>query len=254
LGDFSNGKATYHSLQTKLERRVGQGLTILGSDTWSRSISSPSNIGGYVGGGTFNPTGLNIYNPRSDRSSSIYDLRHRFVGTVLWDVPFFRSTSGWKKSLLDGFQVSTIFVGQSDPAGVVTNNVDRTGTGLASRADIVPGQDPNSPAGGRSNARYFNTAAFTTAALGTFGNEPRTASITLPGIMNGDASFVKGFKFGEQRNLQLRGEIFNLFLHYNPNPNAVGVALNNANTFGKLGGGTSDQVSRIVQLSAKFYF
>jgi hypothetical protein len=222
LGDFSNGKATYHSLQTKLERRVGQGLTILASYTWSHAISGPSDIGGYVGGGTFNATALNIYNPRSDRSSSIYDLRHRFVGTVLWDVPFFRGTSGWKKTLLDGFQVSTIFVGQTGPAGVVSNNVDRTGTGQASRADIVPGQDPNAPAGGRTNLRYFNTAAFTTAALGTFGNEPRTAAITLPGIVNDDASFVKGFKFGEQRNLQLRGDIFNLFLHYNPNPNAVG--------------------------------
>ena len=254
LGDFSNVSATYNSLQAKLERRVGQGLTILGAYTWSHSISGPSDIGGYVGGGTFGPNALNIYDPRSDRASSIYDLRNRFVGTVLWDVPFFHSSTGVKKVLLDGFQVSTIFVGQTGPGGVVTNNLDRTGTGLASRADLVPGQDPNSPQGGRTNLRYFNTAAFTTAALGSFGTEPRSSAITLPGIVNDDASFVKGFKFGEARNLQLRGDIFNLFLHYNPNPNAVGVALNNTNSFGKLGGGTSDVVSRIVQLSAKLYF
>jgi hypothetical protein len=254
VGDFSNVSATYNSLQTKLERRVGQGLTILSAYTWSHSISGPSDIGGYVGGGTFGPNGLNLYDPRSDRSSSIYDLRNRFVTSVLWDVPFFRGTTGFKKLLLDGFQVSTIFVAQTGPGGAVTNNLDRTGTGLASRPDMVLGQDPNAPAGGRTNLHYFNTAAFTTAALGTFGTEPRTSAITLPGIQNDDVSFVKGLKFGEYRNLQLRGDIFNLFLHYNPNPNAVGVALNNANTFGKLGGGTSDQVSRIVQLSAKLYF
>lgn len=254
VGDFSNVSASYDSLQTKLERRMGQGLTILGSYTWSHAISGPSDIGGYVGGGTFGPNGLNIYNPRSDRSSSIYDLRNRFVGTVLWDVPFFSGTTGLKRLLLDGIQVSTIYVAQTGPGGVVTNNVDRTGTGLASRPDIVPGQNPNLPSGQRTNLRYFNTAAFTTAALGTFGNEPRTSAITLPGISNTDASFVKGFKFGESRNFQFRADIFNLFLHYNPNPNAVGVALNNTNTFGKLGGGTSDQVSRIIQLSGKLYF
>ena len=253
-GDLSNGSSTYNALQTKLERRVGQGLNVLGSYTWSHSISGPSDVGGYVGGGSFGPQGLNIYNPRSDRSSSIYDIRNRFVGTVIWDVPFFRNATGLKKTLLDGFQVSTIFTGQSGPAGTVSNNLDRTGTGLASRPDLVVGQDPNRPSGGKTATQFFNTAAFTTAAIGTFGTSPRAAAFTLPGIMNDDASFVKGFKLGEQRNLQLRGEIYNLFLHYNPNPNGVGTALNNANTFGKLGGGTSDRVSRIVQLSAKFYF
>jgi hypothetical protein len=155
---------------------------------------------------------------------------------------------------LDGIQVSTIFVGQSGPAGFVSNNLDRTGTGLPSRPDLVPGQTVNLGPGNRNNLHYFNTAAFRTAALGTFGTEPRTAAVRLPGIVNDDASFVKGFKFGEGRNMQIRGDIFNLFLHYNPNPNAVGLALNNPQTFGKLGGGTSDQVSRVIQLSGKFYF
>lgn len=254
LGDLSNGTASYNSLQAKLERRVGQGLTILGAYTWSHSISGPADIGGYVGGGSQNANGINLFNPKSDRSSSIFDLRHRFVGTVIWDVPFFQKTTGLKKILLDGFQVSTIFVSQTGPAGFVSNNADRTGTGLASRADMVPGQAPNLSRGDRTKQRYFNTAAFTLAALGTFGNAPRTADVTLPGTINDDASFVKGFKLGEQRNLQIRGEIYNLFLHYNPNPNSVGLALNDTNTFGKLGQGTSDISSRIVQLSAKFYF
>lgn len=254
LGDFSNGSATYNSLQAKLERRVGRGLTVLGSYTWSHAISGPSDIGGYVGGGTFNPTGLNIYNPRSDRSAAIFDLRHRFVATAIWDVPFFAHTTGWKKAAFDGLQASTILVAQSGPAGSVFNSVDTTGTGLASRPDIIPGQSPNAPAGGRTNAQWFNTAAFRTAAAGTFGNAPRVGVVTLPGILNDDSSFVKAIKFGEQRNLQLRADIFNLFLRYNANPNAVGLSLNNTSTFGKLGGGTSDVVSRVIQLSAKLNF
>lgn len=254
LGDFSSTSSTYNSLQTKLDRRMGHGFTLLTSYTWSHSISGPADIGGYVGGGTFFPTGLNIYNPRSDRSSSIYDLRHRFVGTALWDVPFFEHSHGWKKAALDGFQLSTIVTAQSGPAGTVFNSVDTTGTGLTSRPDLVPGQSPNVVPGGKNMAEWFNVAAFRTAAPGTFGTEPRSGAITLPGILNDDSSFVKGFKFGEQRNLQVRADIFNVFLRYNANPNAVGTSLNNTSTFGKLGGGTSDVVSRIVQLSAKLYF
>jgi hypothetical protein len=252
--DLSVGSSTYNALQAKLERRAGHGLNMIASYTWSHAISGPADEGGYVGGGSQNTAALNIFNHRSDRSTSAADIPQRFVGTVLYDLPFFAHTTGWKRVVLDGIQVSTIFVGQSGPAGFVSNNLDRTGTGLPSRPDLVPGQTVNLGRGNRNNLHYFNTAAFRTAALGTFGTEPRTAAVRLPGIVNDDASFVKGFKFGEGRNLQIRGDIFNLFLHYNPNPNAVGLALNNPQTFGKLGGGTSDQVSRVIQLSGKFYF
>jgi hypothetical protein len=252
--DLSVGSSTYNSIQAKLERRVGHGLNFIASYTWSHSISGPADEGGYVGGGSQNTAALNIFNHRSDRSTSAYDLPQRFVGTILYDLPFFAHLTGWKRTAFDGIQVSTIFVGQSGPAGFVSNNVDTTGTGLASRPDIVPGQVVNLGRGNRTNLHYFNTTAFTQAAPATFGNEPRTAAVRLPGIVNDDASLVKGFKFGETRNLQIRGDIFNLFLHYNANPNAVGLAFNNPNTFGKLGGGTSDPISRIFQLSAKFYF
>lgn len=252
--DLSVGSSTYNSLQAKLERRVGHGLNFIASYTWSHAISGPADEGGYVGGGSQNTSALNIFNHRSDRSTSAYDLPHRFVGTVLYDLPFFAHTTGWKRTAFDGIQVSTIFVGQSGPAGFVSDNVDTTGTGLPSRPDIVPGEAVSLGSGNRNNLHFFNTAAFTQAAPGTFGTEPRTAAVRLPGIVNDDASLVKGLKFGESRNLQIRGDIFNLFLHYNANPNAVGLALNNPKTFGKLGGGTSDPVSRVFQLSVKLYF
>jgi hypothetical protein len=252
--DLSVGSSTYNSLQAKLERRVSHGLSFIASYTWSHSISGPADEGGYVGGGSQNTAALNIFDHRADRSTSAFDLPQRFVGTMLYDLPFFSHMTGWKRAAFDGIQVSTIFVGQSGPAGFVSNNVDTTGTGLPSRPDILPGQIVNLGSGNRTNLHYFNTAAFAQAAPATFGNEPRTAGVRLPGIVNDDASLVKGFKFGESRNLQIRGDIFNVFLHYNPNPNAVGLAFNNPNSFGKLGGGTSDPVSRIFQLSAKLYF
>ena len=254
-GDFSTGSSGYNSLQTKLERRVGQGLNVLVSYTWSKSISGSGDIGGVVGGGNFGGGPLNPYNPRSDRSLSVFDIPHRFVGTVLYDVPFFKGMTGYKKLLLDGFQISTIVTAVSgDPAGV-TDTAQTTGTGAASRPDRVPGQVVSLGRGGRTPLAQFNTAAFAVAQSGEFGTSPRTGAVRLPGVFNDDLSATKGFKFGEARSLQIRADFFNAFKHYNPDPSTIGLARNNAGTFGKINNGTSGgYASRIIQLGAKLYF
>jgi hypothetical protein len=253
--DFSTGSSTYHSLQTKVERRVGVGLNVLVSYTWSKSISGPADIGGAVGGGFYGAAPLNVYAPRTDRSLSLFDIPHRFVGTVLYDVPFFRHSSGFKKVLLDGFQVSTILTAVSGiPAGV-TDTAQTTQTGVASRPDSVPGQTANLGRGDRTPSRVFNTAAFTVAQPGEFGTSPRTGAVRLPGVLNDDFSATKGFKFGEARNLQLRADFFNLTKHYNPDPSTIGLARNNAGTFGKINNGLSGGfATRVIQLGAKLYF
>jgi len=253
--DFSTGSSTYHSLQTKLERRVGQGLNVLVSYTWSKSISGPADIGGAVGGGFYGAGPLNVYAPRSDRSISLFDIPHRFVGTALYDVPFFRHSSGLKRVLLDGFQVSTILTAVSGiPAGV-TDTSQTTGTGVASRPDLVPGQIAQLGRAERTPGRIFNTAAFKAAVLGDFGTSPRTGAVRLPGVLNDDFSATKGFKFGETRTLQLRADFFNLTKHYNPDPSTIGLALNNSGTFGKINNGTSGGfATRVIQIGAKLYF
>ncbi len=252
--DYSTGSSTYHSLQTKMERRVGQGLNVLASYTWSKSISGPADIGGAVGGGFYGAAPLNVYDPKTDRSVSLFDIPHRFVGTVLYDVPFFHHSSGFKKVLLDGFQVSTIVTAVSGiPAGV-TDTAQTTATGVASRPDRVIGKDPNIGRSNRTPTAQFNAAAFTVAQPGEFGTAPRTGAVRLPGVLNDDFSATKGLVFGEGRSLQLRADFFNLFKHYNPDPSTIGLA-RNAATFGKINNGLSGGfATRVIQIGAKLYF
>ena len=253
--DYSRGSSTYHSLQTKLERRVGSGLNLLAAYTWSKSISGSGDVGGAVGGGNFGSSPLNPYNPRSDRSLSLFDTPHRFVGTVLYDVNFFRHMTGFKKEILDGFQVSTIVTAVSgDPAGI-TDTAQTTATGVASRADAVAGQVANVARGSRTPTMQFNQAAFAVAQPGEFGTSRRTGAVRLPGLFNDDFSVTKGIKFGEVRNLQIRADFFNAFKHYNPDPSTIGLARNNATTFGKINNGLSGgYATRVIQLGAKLYF
>jgi hypothetical protein len=253
--DFSSGSSSYNALQMKLERRVGQGLNVLASYTWSKSISGSGDIGGAVGGGFYGSAPLNVYAPRTDRSISLFDIPNRFVGTVLYDLPFFRRTTGFKKVLLDGFQVSTILTAVSGiPAGI-TDTAQTTATGVASRADRVAGQTANIGRSSRTPLAQFNTAAFAVATAGEFGTSPRTGAVRLPGDFNDDFSATKGFKFGETGSLQMRADFFNLTKHYNPDPSTIGLARNNTGTFGKINNGLSGGfATRVIQIGAKLYF
>jgi hypothetical protein len=252
-GDKSVGNSIYHALQVKGERRFGQGLTFLAAYTWSKSISGPSDIGGQVGGGFYIGTPQDIYNLSADRSVSGFDVTQRAVQTVLYDIPFFRNMHGARRYLLDGWQVSTIITASSGFPTPISSNLDTTGTGITSRPDQIAGMSGNLPADQRTWQKWFNTAAFTQAQYGRFGTSPRTNAIRLPGLINTDFSVTKSVRFKESRTFEFRTEFFNLFNHYNPDPQTVDTNLNSA-TFGAIGGGVQGITTRVIQLGAKLYF
>ena len=249
--DKSIGNAIYHGLQVKAERRAGRGFTFLTAYTWSKSISGPNDIGGQVGGGNFIGSPQDIYYLQGERSISGFDVPHRFVQTILYDIPFFRGSHGLKRSLLAGWQLSTIMTFQSGFPAPVTNNVDTTGTGISSRPDQLA--NGNLSGDQRTWKKWFNTAAFAEAPYGRFGTSPRTGAIRLPGIMNGDFSVNKMFAITEQRRVEFRTEIFNLTNHYNPDPGAVDRNIRSA-TFGAIGGGVQGITTRVIQLGLKLAF
>jgi carboxypeptidase family protein len=251
--DKSIGNSNYHSMQVKAERRMATGLTFLTAYTYAKAISGPNDIGGQVGGGNYIGSPQDIYYLEGDHSVSGFDLTHRFVQTVIYDVPFFKSMQGAARHILDGWQLSTIITEQGGFPSPVTYNVDTTGTGITSRPDQVPGQIGNLPRGERTYSRWFNTGAFVPAPFGRFGTSSRTAAIRLPGLNNVDFSVSKSIRFHESRSLQFRVETFNLFNHYNPNPDQLDRALNSAN-FGKIGLGVQGITTRVIQVGAKFYF
>jgi hypothetical protein len=173
------------------------------------------------------------------------------VTTVLYDVPFFKRMQSPARYLLDGWEVSTIVTAQSGFPSPVSSNLDTTGTGIVSRPNELA--DGDLPADQRSYKKWFNTAAFQQATYGSFGTSPRTDAFRLPGLINFDFSATKSFRIKERSSFQFRAEMFNLFNHYNPDPQTVDTNLNSA-TFGAIGGGVQGLTTRVIQLGAKFYF
>jgi hypothetical protein len=172
---------------------------------------------------------------------------------LIYDVPFFRGANPVMRSMLGGWQLSTIIVGQSGFPADIAYGIDTTGTGVGSRPDAVLGQQANLPGDQRTYLRWFNTAAFSLTPNGRYGTAPRTGAIRLPGVFNIDFSVNKQFMLGEQRRVELRGEFYNLFNQYNIEPGSVDRGIRSAN-FGKVGGGVQGLTIRVIQLGAKLYF
>lgn len=95
--DKSKGNSIYHALQVKAEKRAAHGVTFLAAYTFSKSISGPNDIGGQVGGGFYIGTPQDVYNAKADRAVSGFDVKQRYVQTILYDVPFFANTHGLTK-------------------------------------------------------------------------------------------------------------------------------------------------------------
>ena len=61
---------------------------------------------------------------------------------------------------------------------------------------------------------WFNPAAFTATAFGTYGNSGRNIIYTAPQV-GIDTSLFKDFAFNERMKLQFRSEFFNMINHPN---------------------------------------
>jgi hypothetical protein len=120
------------------------------------------------------------------------------------------------------------------------------------RADVVSGVNPNLPSGrprSQELAEYFDTSAFTTNAVGTFGNAPRNP-LRNPNYFNMDAALQRTFPIREKFKFKLRLEGFDATNHVHfsqPGNNAS----TKGTTFGKITGAGDP---RILQLAGRLVF
>ncbi|HZT34054.1 MAG TPA: TonB-dependent receptor [Bryobacteraceae bacterium] len=204
----------YNALQARLEKRFSGGLNFLAAYTWGHSIDTASR----GSGGSWHQ---DAYHLRADRGSSDFDVRHRFTGSVVYELPFGRgrkylsNAGALANGFAGGWSVNTIVTFMTGNYFSVTVPGDRANVGgyPFQRADIaVPGCDGNLSHGDRTINRYFNTGCFVTTPIGTFGNSGRNI-VEIPGLNNWDTSFVKQIPIQERIQAQFRAEFFNLFNH-----------------------------------------
>jgi Carboxypeptidase regulatory-like domain/TonB dependent receptor/TonB-dependent Receptor Plug Domain len=249
-GSAAWGNTNYHAFQTRFEQRFGGGATMMVSYTWSKSMSDSSD-------GIWNDsqgTLRNWYCRRCEYSLSSYDIPHRFVYNVNYELPFgrgkrFGSSMHWlPNALVGGWQVNGILTlnsGQPLIFSQTTNNTFSFGGYARPDSTGVDARIEN-----RSIDRWYDTTQFSVAKDYTFGNMSRTHSnLRKDWTRNLDFSMFKNFRFTERWNLQFRAEAFNFTntpIFGNPNNNVESGA------FGTIT--AQDNPARQIQLGLKLLF
>jgi hypothetical protein len=245
LTTYSDSTSSYHGLQLSVERRVAAGFSFEVNYTFSKSIdevsadTTPQNASQTV-----------PMNRRLNRGVSDFDLAHRLVASHVWALPELQQSHAFTRAVLGGWQFSGITNIRSGFPFSVSSGTDRAFSGLGSSfADLVG--DPFLDSG-RSRAekieRYFNTAAFAPAAVGTFGTSPRNV-MRGPGAITFDLGLMKVFALTERLRLQFRSELFNAF--NTPRFNSPFASVNTPARFGRIEGAGDP---RIVQFALKLAF
>jgi hypothetical protein len=250
----SRADSNYHALQARLQQRLSNGLALLASYTFSKSIDDASNFFTSAGDPNFPQDSNNV---RLERGRSNFDVRQRLSVSYTYDLPFgngqrFAHDGGVLSALLSGWQTNGVVTLQTGRPFTVAllPDIDNSNTGR-SNLGFGANDRPNVVAAPRlSNPtpdRWFNTAAFVFPAFGTFGNSGRN-TLDGPGYQNFNASLVKNTQLSESIKLQLRAEAFNLFNHLNFNlpDNFLG-----SPTFGRI---LSAQSPRHLQFGVKLLF
>ena len=212
------GNGAYHALSLKVTRRFGAGLSIVSSYTFAKSIDDTSGIR-TQGFDTLFPQNSDCIS--CERGLSSFDVRHRSVTSILYDLPF-----GKGKPLNINNSVLNAVAGGWQTGGIITMQTGVPGTlsigGVDNAATSDGGYDrPNSTgapvfADNRTPSRWLNPAAFTEAPPGYFGSVGRD-TIEGPGIFGFDMEVHKQFRMPYRDNhvLQFRVEAFNVLNHPN---------------------------------------
>ena len=247
IWESSEGESIMHSLTVRLRKRLTRGVAVGGSYTLSRSIDDASSIGGGVGTVAQNDNDL-----EAERGLSSFDQRHRFSADFTYELPFGANkswfTGGRAASLFGDWQVNgTLQLASGTPftARVLGNIQDvARGTNGTLRANYdgapIAISDPTA-------LLFFNTAAFSIPAPGTFGNAGRNIIIG-PGSSVMNLGLTRNFTWGQARGLSIQVLASNLF-------NDVQFASIDTNisspTFGRV---TAVRPMRRVQILSRFRF
>lgn len=217
----SRATSRYNALQMKFHQRIEHGLSLLAAYTFGKSTDDASGFFTSAGDPNFPQNSLD---PAAERGRSAFDVRHRFSMSFAYALPFGEgydtlADEGWVTALVSNWEVQGVVTLQSGRPFTVAllPEIDQSNTG---RSNLGFGNNDRPNVSGETSVsspdenQWFNTAAFSMPAFGTFGNAGRNI-LTGPDYRNVSLAVIKGIRFGTRAQLQLRAEAFNLFNRVN---------------------------------------
>ena len=86
---FENSASSiYHAMQIEARKRYSQNYQLTAAYTWSHAIDDVSDLFPIAGAPVIAQDSRNF---RAERGDANFDIRQRFVASLLWDIPFYRN-------------------------------------------------------------------------------------------------------------------------------------------------------------------
>jgi hypothetical protein len=252
--------ASYNALIARLTRRYSRGLTLDATYRWAKSIDIVS-----YDGPTANTNPTYPLDVRQERGPSDFDVRHNFIASGVWELPFYNKRKDAAGVLLGGWVVSGILTAHTGfPwTPVIGQCISTRGPSLCpvrptayfggagtDTSDDAFLTGSNFPGGG---SHFFSTTAPVGFQLPGIGRN----SFRGPNYFDVDMSLAKRFgipKFlGEGTFLEVKANFFNIFNILNLQPfnfNSPSTQVTNA-LFGRAERGLA---GRVIELQGRFNF
>jgi outer membrane receptor for ferrienterochelin and colicin len=222
--NFSNGSSVYHGFTAELKKRFTSHYEFLASYTWSHSIDDSTDLQATL-------TPQDSFYPNLDRSTSLFDQRHRFVLSAVYQSGNL-GADGFARKFFSGWTVAPVIeIGSGRPFNIVTGAGDNFQfSSETGRPNVVPAGTPTNACGyptvssKYSPTGYFQEVCFAdltpaqlagpNALLLLDGNLSRNAG-TGPWTVFNDLRLAKDIPLGERFKLQGIVDMFNLINRFN---------------------------------------
>ena len=290
-GQLENlGQSSYNALQAQLTRRFHNGLNLLASYTFSKTLTNADAALPFFATLHQGGAGQYPYTPRKDVSLSNQDLPHNFVVAYIYELPVgkgkaYLNKGGVTDRVVGGWSVSGVQryeSGQPIALGCATGVPAYSGCIHFNRVAGQPldasawssGQHDTVNPADLSVGPVFNRAAFSDPNLNVGPGQPYqfgtfdkvSGAMRMPPYMSEDFNLLKRTKFTESKDLLLQVSFLNAFNRHvwnrpgflNPTFDPL-VPINLFSTipitsFSNTGGGSYLLLPRKIQLQLKFEY
>jgi len=257
------GYSHYNGLNVgfRANNLLSKGLSFTANYTWSHALdnlsSTFSDSNQSIFSGAYSLGYLDPFNPKLNYGNSDYDIRHRFVMSGSWEVPWMKNASsaveryalgGWIVGLTFNLRSGAPFSiydcsnfnGQDCPLYASPSVLPSSGSGVPAGVDYSPNTFnyitlPSTGCPGPSCAvlgtgvslgipsctglDHTGTCTYTTTGQ----PYPERNQFFGPGYWNINMNFFKNFRITERFQLQFRSEMYNIFNHSNMYVNTTNI-------------------------------
>ena len=216
-GDKDAAYSNYHSLQAQITKRMSKGVSFNFNYVWSHFLDEQDSSSW---GSRMGPQQVqSSYNLRANYGPSNFDIRNAFKGNVVYQLPFgkgkqFLNNGRALDEIVGGWQVSGTIVLSTGNPFTLSSNQNPNANGSGAYPNRVPGVALY--ASNKGINTWYNPAAFSRPADGTFGNTSRNL-LYGPGLEIVNLSAHKDFVLLEAWQhtfkFEFRADASNAFNH-----------------------------------------